>query len=184
MGFRLRSFGTASLGIAVIVIAAACSSGGGTGTAGPSSSSSPGSGSFSVSQPKQGGSITVLESKGYSGDWPYGLDPATNVDAIPNQDMMEAIYGQLFELGAGGKVVPDLATGYTFSPDAKTVTITLRQGVKFTDGTPFNAQAVDYNGGRALGPVAIKNGLNPPWLVAMQPAPKGSPPGTAEPPLP
>ena len=166
MGFRLRSFGTASLGIAVIVIAAACSSGGGTGSAGPSSSSSPGSASFSVSQPKQGGSITVLESKGYSGDWPYGLDPATNVDAIPNQDMMEAIYGQLFMLGPGGKVEPDLATGYTFSPDAKTVTITLRQGVKFTDGTPFNAQAVIYNWNRDFGPLAQKAGIAPTWEVA------------------
>jgi len=94
---------------------------------------------------------------------------------------MTAIYGQLFELGAGGKVVPDLATGYTFSPDAKTVTITLRQGVKFTDGTPFNAQAVYSNWERDLGPVAIKNGLNPPWQIAEQKAPKGSKPGTAEP---
>ncbi|MGH3291933.1 MAG: ABC transporter substrate-binding protein, partial [Trebonia sp.] len=135
--------GTASLGIAVIVVAAACSSGGSSGNASPSSSSS--SGTFSISQPKQGGSITVLESKGYSGDWPDGLDPASNVDAIPNQDMMEAIYGQLFMLGPGGKIEPDLATGYSFTPDAKTVTITLRKGVKFSDGTPFNAQAVIYN---------------------------------------
>jgi peptide/nickel transport system substrate-binding protein len=97
---------------------------------------------------------------------------------------MTAIYGQLFELGSGGKIIPDLATGYTFSPNAETVTITLRQGVKFTDGTPFNAQAVYYNWERDLGPIAIKNGLNPPWLVAEHAAPKGSPPGTAEPPLP
>src|SRR5580704_3851313 len=184
MGFRLRSFGTASLSIAVIVIAAACSSGGSGGGTSPSSSASSSSGTFSVSQPKTGGSITVLESKGYSGDWPDGLDPASNLDAIPNQDMMEAIYGQLFMLGPGGKIQPDLATGYTFSPDAKTVTITLRQGVKFTDGTPFNAQAVAYNWNRDLGPTAITNGLNPPWLVAEQKAPKGSPPGTAEPALP
>ena len=56
-----------------------------------------------------------------------------------------AIYGQLFELGTGGQIVPDLATSYSFSPDAKTVTINIRQGVTFTDGTPFNAQAVAYN---------------------------------------
>ena len=97
---------------------------------------------------------------------------------------MTAIYGQLFELGAGGKIIPDLAAGYTYSPNAETVTITLRQGVKFSDGTPFNAQAVAYNWNRDLGPIAIKNGLNPPWLVAEQKAPKGSPPGTAEPALP
>ena len=166
MGFRLRSFGTASLSIAVIVIAAACSSGGSSGSTSPSSSASSSSGTFSVSQPKTGGSITVLESKGYSGDWPDGLDPASNLDAIPNQDMMEAIYGQLFMLGPGGKVQPDLATGYTFSPDAKTVTITLRQGVKFTDGTPFNAQAVIDNWNRDFGPLAVKAGISPRWNVA------------------
>jgi peptide/nickel transport system substrate-binding protein len=166
MGFRLRSFGTASLSIAVIVIAAACSSGGSSGSTSPSSGASSTSGTFSVSQPKQGGSITVLESKGYSGDWPDGLDPASNLDAIPNQDMMEAIYGQLFMLGPGGKIQPDLATGYTFSPDAKTVTITLRQGVKFTDGSPFNAQAVIDNWNRDFGPLAVKAGISPRWNVA------------------
>jgi peptide/nickel transport system substrate-binding protein len=143
------------------MVAAACSSGGG-GSASPSSAS----GSINASQPKHGGSITVLESKGYSGDWPDGLDPASNVDAIPNQDMMEAIYGQLFMLGPGGKIQPDLATGYKFSPDAKDVTITLRQGVKFSDGTPFNAQAVLYNWNRDFGPLAVKAGISPTWPVA------------------
>ena len=130
---------------------------------------------------RRGGSITVLESSGYSGAW-SNLDPAQDKEGAALQDFNSAIYGQLFELGSGGKVVPDLATGYSFSPDAKTVTITIRQGVKFTDGTPFNAQAVASNWNRDLGPVAIKNGLNPPWLVPELPAPKGSPPGTAEPP--
>jgi peptide/nickel transport system substrate-binding protein len=161
-----------------VLTAAACSSSSSSSGAASATGSSPSSAPL-----KTGGSVTVLESSGYSGAWST-LDPAENKEGAATQDFMTAIYGQLFELGAGGKVVPDLATGYTFSPDAKTVTITLRQGVKFTDGTPFNAQAVDYNWERDLGPVAIKNGLNPPWLVAMQPAPKGSPPGTAEPPLP
>jgi peptide/nickel transport system substrate-binding protein len=158
---------------AIVATAAACSS--------SPSSSSPSS--ISTSAPKAGGSITVLESTGYSGAWST-LDPAQNKEGAATQDFMTAIYGQLFELGSGGKIVPDLATGYTYSPNAETVTITLRQGVKFTDGTSFNAQAVYYNWERDLGPIAIKNGLNPPWLVAEQKAPKGSPPGTAEPPLP
>jgi peptide/nickel transport system substrate-binding protein len=162
---------------ALVATAAACSSSPSSSTnTGPTSSSS-----ISTSAPKAGGSITVLESSGYSGAWST-LDPAQNKEGAATQDFMVAIYGQLFQLGAGGKILPDLATGYTFSPDAKTVTITLRQGVKFTDGTPFNAQAVAYNWNRDLGPVAIKNGLNPPWLIPELPAPKGSPPGTAEPP--
>ncbi|HEX3714278.1 MAG TPA: ABC transporter substrate-binding protein [Trebonia sp.] len=167
-------------GAAVLVLstAAACSSGSGSSGAGGGGTTS----STPTSAPlKSGGSITVLESTGYSGAWST-LDPAQNKEGAATQDFMTAIYGQLFELGAGGKIVPDLATGYTFSPDAKTVTVTLRQGVKFTDGTPFNAQAVYYNWERDLGTVAIKNGLNPPWLIAELPAPKGSPPRTAEPP--
>ncbi|MGH3267397.1 MAG: ABC transporter substrate-binding protein, partial [Trebonia sp.] len=181
MRFRLTSRRTASAaGAAALVLAtaAACSSG--------SSSSGTGGAPGSASPPaaaKAGGSITVLESSGYSGAWST-LDPAQNKEGAATQDFMTAVYGELFHLGSGGKVVPDLATGYTFSPDAKTVTITLRQGVKFTDGTPFNAQAVYDNWERDLGPVAIKNGLNPPWQVAEQKAPAGSKPGTAEPPLP
>ena len=172
------SMRTACLAGAALVLSAAtaCSSSS-SGTSSPTGSALP-------SAPvKAGGSITVLESSGYSGSWST-LDPAQNKEGAATQDFMTAIYGQLFELGAGGKVVPDLATGYTFSPDAKTVTVTLRQGVKFTDGTPFNAQAVYYNWERDLGTIGIKNGLNPPWLIAMLPAPKGSPPGTAEPPAP
>jgi len=147
-----------------MVIAAACSSGGSGSNGGASPSTT--SGSVKASAPKHGGSITVLEGKGYSGDWPYGFDPATNVDAAPNQDMMEAIYGQLFMLGPGGKVQPDLATSYSFSPDAKDVTITLRQGVKFSDGTPFNAAAVIANWDRDFGPLAVKANIAPRWSVA------------------
>jgi len=164
MRSRPGTLATASLGIAVMVIAAACSSGGSGSNGGASPSTT--SGSVKASAPKHGGSITVLEGKGYSGDWPYGFDPATNVDAAPNQDMMEAIYGQLFMLGPGGKVQPDLATSYSFSPDAKDVTITLRQGVKFSDGTPFNAAAVIANWDRDFGPLAVKANIAPRWSVA------------------
>jgi peptide/nickel transport system substrate-binding protein len=178
VGYRLLSVRTACIAgaVALVATAAACSS-----SPSSSNSSGPSNSAIPTSAPKAGGSITVLESSGYSGAWST-LDPAQNKEGAATQDFMSAIYGQLFELGSNGTVVPDLATGYSFSPDAKTVTITIRQGVKFTDGTPFNAQAVAYNWNRDLGPVAIKNGLNPPWLIKELPAPKGSPPGTAMPP--
>ena len=184
--FRLMSVRTACLGgaAALVLTAAACSSSSSpTGSSSPtssaqgSSSSSPFNSSPAI---KTGGSITVLESSGYSGSWTT-LDPAQNKEGAATQDFMTAIYGQLFELGTGGKIVPDLALNYKFSSDAKDVTITLRQGVKFSDGTPFNAQAVADNWNRDLGTIGISNGLNPPWLIAQQAAPKGSPPGTPEP---
>ena len=174
MGYRLLSVRTACIAgaAALVATAAACSSSSSSGSASPTGSALTTQGAV-----KSGGSITVLESSGYSGAW-SNLDPAQDKEGAALQDFNSAIYGQLFELGTGGKVVGDLATGYTFSPDAKTVTITIRQGVKFTDGTPFNAQAVFYNWERDLGPVAISNGLAPNWLIAKKPAPKGSPPGT------
>ena len=112
---------------------------------GGSSSTSSGNAPASSSAPKAGGSLTVLEGAGFAGDWPAGLDPATNINGAADQSYMDAIYGELFELGPKGKIINDLATGYSFSNDAKTITITLRQGVKFTDGTPFNADAVVWN---------------------------------------
>lgn len=115
---------------------------------------------------KSGGTLTVDEGQGFSGDWPYGFDPATDVTGSANQDFFDAVYGQLFDLGANGKIEPDLATGYKFSSDSKTVTITLRQGVKFSDGTPFNAQAVYWNWMRDLGPLAVKAGIESEWDLA------------------
>ena len=44
-----------------------------------------------------------------------------------------------------GALIPWLATSWQVSPDAKSVIIKLKQGVKFQDGTDFNADAVKYN---------------------------------------
>ena len=99
--------------------------------------------------PKHGGSLTVLEGASFAGSWP-GLDPATDTDGAANQSYMNAIYGDLFELGTGGKLIPDLATGYSYANGGKTVNLTIRQGVTFSDGTPVNAAAVVYNWKRDL----------------------------------
>src|ERR1700733_12730437 len=138
VSFRLMSMRTACLAgaAAIVLTAAACSSS--TSSTGTSGTSSPTPSSAPL---KSGGSITVLESSGYSGAWTT-LDPATNKEGAATQDFMTAIYGELFELGTGGTIIPYLSSRYSFTPDGKTLTITLRQGGKFTDGTPFNAQAV------------------------------------------
>lgn len=49
-------------------------------------------------------------------------------------------------------VEPQLATAWTVSEDGLTWTFTLREGVKFHDGTPFNAQAVADSYNRIIDP--------------------------------
>jgi peptide/nickel transport system substrate-binding protein len=98
-----------------------------------------------------GGSLNVLENASFEGSW-AGLDPATNTNDAADENMMDAIYGGLFEQGNDNKIIPDLAAGYAFSDGGLTFTISLRPNVKFTDGTPFDAQAVVYNIERDLQP--------------------------------
>jgi peptide/nickel transport system substrate-binding protein len=62
----------------------------------------------------------------------------------------DAIFGQLFRLTPSGGIEPVLASGYAVSDGGTVVTISLRQGLKFTDGTPFNAQAMIWKINRDL----------------------------------
>jgi len=65
------------------------------------------------------------------------------------QQVVETLVG--LEPGSTSKVVPVLAESYTMSADGLTYTFKLRSGVKFHDGTDFNADAVVYNYNRFLG---------------------------------
>lgn len=50
------------------------------------------------------------------------------------------------------QIVPHLATKWDTSPDGKTWTFTLRQGVTFHDGSPFNAETVVFTFQRLTNP--------------------------------
>jgi len=134
---RIRRICLGGSAVLLALTAAACSS--------ASSSSSTSASTQASTGPHAGGSLTVFEWNGYSGDWPAGLDPATNINGAATQSQMDAVYGELFELGPNGAIVPDLATGYSITNGGKTVTLDIRQGVTFTDGTAFNATAVAWN---------------------------------------
>lgn len=62
------------------------------------------------------------------------------------------LYNNLVRFNADMKIVPDLATKWEVSPDGLTWTFELRQGVKFHDGTDFNAEAVKKCLERVLDP--------------------------------
>lgn len=105
--------------------------------------------------PQAGGSLTVLLDSGYSGGWATGLDPATSNTTGANLPQNAAVFGGLFTLeadddGGDAHIQPNQAESYAWSDENKTLTVTLRDGITFTDGTPLNAEAVVWNWIRQL----------------------------------
>ena len=64
------------------------------------------------------------------------------------QQVVEGLVG--LEPGSTSKVVPVLAESYEMSADGLTYTFKLRSGIKFHDGTDFNADAVVFNYNRFI----------------------------------
>ena len=76
---------------------------------------------------------------------PTYLDPALVSDGESFR-VTEQIFEGLVRLKPGTtKIVPALATKWKLSGKGKVWTFTLRKGVKFHDGTPWNAAAACYN---------------------------------------
>lgn len=73
-----------------------------------------------------------------------GFDPLRTNDQVSTY-VNAQIYETLYRVGKNNDYICLLAESLPeFSQDGKTATIKLRQGVKFQDGTPFNADAVKY----------------------------------------
>lgn len=65
--------------------------------------------------------------------------------AAPDAETLAHVNETLFNLTADGKIEPLLAEGHTLSADGRQLTIRLRRGIRFHDGTPFDANAVKWN---------------------------------------
>ena len=78
---------------------------------------------------------------------PTGFDP----EAVPNNTsgfIMAAMYDGLVRYKPGtAEVEPGLAKSWDISADGLTYTFHLRTGIKFHDGTPFNATGIDRDAG-------------------------------------
>ncbi|MGO4586859.1 ABC transporter substrate-binding protein [Arthrobacter sp. 2RAF6] len=57
----------------------------------------------------------------------------------------QAVYDTLIRMKPDGSLVPMLAKDWKYNADKTVLTLTLRDDVKFTDGTPFNADAAKQN---------------------------------------
>ncbi|BCJ56922.1 ABC transporter substrate-binding protein [Micromonospora endophytica] len=65
--------------------------------------------------------------------------------------LLDAIYEPLVSYGEEGRLEPGLARAWTVAEDGRQVSFDLRDGVRFTDGTPVDAAAVKWNFDRWVG---------------------------------
>ena len=98
-----------------------------------------------AASPKMGGTFVF----GRGGD-SVGLDPAYETDGnsfLVCDNIYEALVAYADESTA---LEPGLAESWDIAADGKTYTFHLRKGVKFHDGTPFDANAVVFSIGRMM----------------------------------
>ncbi|MFC5267590.1 ABC transporter substrate-binding protein [Kribbella qitaiheensis] len=150
---RTGSFRTAPVGaaVAVVVLAlvgTACSSVEPAGEQ-PSGQSSADQDVFGepadAAQVKDGGTLTVA----LSAD-PDKLDPSLS-RSLYSRYVFHTMCEKLYDLGPDAKIVPQLATALpTISSDGLSLTIPLREGVKFADGGTLDSNAVKVSINRGL----------------------------------
>ncbi|MCR4434320.1 MAG: ABC transporter substrate-binding protein [Clostridiales bacterium] len=92
--------------------------------------------------PTQASTDTLIFAQGAE---PRGLDPALVDDGESSKVIVNIYEGLLKYAKDSTKLEPCLAESWDVSKDGLTYTFHLRKGVKFHDGTDFNAEAVKFN---------------------------------------
>ena len=120
-----------------LLLVSACA---GTTSTGSTSSTSKPAASQSTATPQYGGRLRIIIGSGPGGviGWP----PETvGAASVYTKCCVESL---LFE-DTNGNIKQWLATDWKIASDQKSITFTLRKGVKFHDGSDFNAQVVKFN---------------------------------------
>lgn len=129
----LKAMGLSTLALGL----AAC---GGSDAASGSTASSAASGTAPAGGPKMGGTLRLCYNSPIA-------SPGYTPRASANADLfyLTLSYENLFTYDAEGTLVPKLATAWEVDAEEPSITWTLREGVNFADGEPFNAEAVKRN---------------------------------------
>lgn len=101
---------------------------------------------------KKGGTLTIATEAEFSGFDHLKAKIFNQNTSAPASTVMETLFAY-----EGKTIVPRLGLSLAEAPDRLSATVKLRQGVKFHDGTPFNADAVVFHYMRLLDP---KSGVN------------------------
>jgi ABC-type transport system substrate-binding protein len=102
---------------------------------------------FAVAQqPKLGGTLRVAWEADVT-----GLDPHLS-NGIQAWHVVGNLFNSLLSIDAQLNYVPDLAESWEVLEDGKVYVFHLRKGVKFHDGTDFDAEAVRWNYQRIMDP--------------------------------
>lgn len=92
-----------------------------------------------ITQPQHGGTLVYATDRE-----PTCLDPHVAGD-MPQVFVAQQYLDSLVSMDSNGQIGPWLASRWEVSPDGLHYTFHLRRDVHFTDGTPFNAEAVKAN---------------------------------------
>jgi peptide/nickel transport system substrate-binding protein len=137
---RHKSVLTAALTVGcALAVLAGCGSGGSS-SAASSAGGTTSSGSASAGTPVAGGNLVFAN--------PQDAESLNQTNIFDNNSIwiIEQITQPLFTVTSNGKgVMPWLATGYTVSKNQLAYTITLRPGVKFSNGTPMTSKDVQFS---------------------------------------
>jgi len=107
--------------------------------------------------PQRGGSATII-SAGQVLSWDPTVTRPSTVPGVTG-DRFVAIYDTLLYVDADDIVQPGTAESFTTDDGGATWTLKLHEGIKFTDGTPYDAEAVKYNWDRAAGEASVQRSL-------------------------
>jgi peptide/nickel transport system substrate-binding protein len=95
---------------------------------------------FAADPSARGGSLVVAVA-----DEPPGLDPTASPAAAIDRIVYSNLFEGLVKVDRTGTFVPGLAAKWETSADGKVYTFTLRKGVAFHNGEPFNAKVAKWN---------------------------------------
>ena len=140
----MRRTRTAALGAAGLALLAACGGGSGGSGGGAAADLSRDEATSAACQaaPVRGGSLVYARQ-----NETQGLDPLNATNGNGDIFADELLYNGLVRSDPNGseELQPALASSWTVSPDGRTYTFTLREGVKFSNGQPLTAEDVKFS---------------------------------------